>query len=139
MSVDERVLTAAHVEEVMTDCVFRDDEWREGEPTPENMVRVEGIVGDYGFHPGRLQEHAEEIRAMLRELPPEFMQSGGGGMSFLNACDDKYGEQWTGLHRTMGFLFGLGMAIGYVDCLFPRDLWSAMPGGVPYYVVKDQA
>lgn len=129
--MDEPILTAAHVEKVVRECLFREEELVDGEP-PEDMVRVEGIVGDYGFHPGRLVEHADEITAMLLELPPEFMASGGGGMSFLNACMDKHGNLWTGLHRTMGFLFGLGMAIGKVSCPFPRDMWAVLPGGVPY-------
>jgi hypothetical protein len=78
---------------------------------------------------------AAEIRAMLAELPDQYRKSGGGGWSFLNACDDRHGTQWTGFHRTMEHLFMLGLAIGAVTLLMPRELWDALPGGMPYYMV----
>jgi hypothetical protein len=34
-------------------------------------------------------------------------------------------------------LFCLGMAIGKVECLMPRKMWTILPGGMPYYLVKD--
>lgn len=72
---------------------------------------------------------------MLSELPKEFKKESGGGMSFLNACNTSKGEQWTGEHAKMEQLFALGIASGMVECLLPRELWSSLPGGVPYYVV----
>ena len=73
---------------------------------------------------------------MLSELPDEFRVSGGGGWSFLQACNDRHGTQWTGFHQAMEELFMLGMAAGLVTELLPRDLWDALPGGMPYYAVK---
>ena len=32
-------------------------------------------------------------------------------------------------------LFCLGIAIGRVECLIPREMWKILPGGVPYYVI----
>jgi hypothetical protein len=124
------VLTAEHVSDVFMDCLFRD-----GEDT-SNHVKAEGIVHDVGFHPDRLESHKAEIEAMLDELPDAFKKSGGGGMSFLNACNDKYGNQWADLHQTMGQLFQLGIAIGKVQSLLPREMWSMLPGGMPYYVIS---
>lgn len=123
-------LSAERVNEVFLDCLFK-----EGEDTSK-YVKAEGIQMNVSFHPGRLENHRVEIEVMLEELPDEFKKSGGGGMSFLNACMDKHGEQWTGLHRTMEQLFLLGIAIGKVECLLPKEMWSALPGGVPYYVVN---
>jgi len=57
-------------------------------------------------------------------------------MSFLNACQDRNGNQWTDLHQRMEQLFVLGQAAGFVSCLLPRDMWAALPGGMPYYVVS---
>ena len=57
-------------------------------------------------------------------------------MSFLDACMDKHGNQWTDFHQTMEQLVQLGIAIGEVEYCLPRDLWSALPGGVPFLVVK---
>lgn len=100
-------------------------------------VHVEGIVESARFDKPALADHAEQIAALLLELPDEFMVSKGGGWSFLNACFDRHGEQWTGFHRTMDRLFMLGMGIGMVECQLPREMWDALPGCMPYYVVKD--
>jgi hypothetical protein len=124
-------LTADRVNAILRDCLFRDDE-----DTTE-MVPAEGIINVFGFHPGRLESHREEIGKMLRELPDPFMQSKGGGWSFLNACDRNDGEQWTGFHKTMDELFVLGIATGQAAYLLDRDTWSAFPGGMPYVVVLD--
>lgn len=99
-------------------------------------VEVDAIVGSVRFDKAKLADHAELIAAMLLELPTQFLSTGGGGWSFLNACDDRHGNQWTGLQRTMAHLFALGLGIGMVKTLLPRELWDALPGGMPYYVVE---
>jgi hypothetical protein len=123
-------LTSEHVRHVFADCLFRDGEDTTG------AVMAEGIVITAGFHPTRLVSHSDEIRAMLAELPNAFHAGKGGGWSFLNACMTRDGEQWTGEHATMEQLFLLGMAAGLVSCLLPREMWDALPGGMPYYVVN---
>lgn len=126
----DTVLDADRVREIFLDCLSRD-----GEDT-SNHIKAEGITTTVGFNPNRLNGHKAEIVAMLDELPDGFKKSGGGGMSFLNACNDKHGNQWTGFHRTMEQLFQLGVAIGKVECLLPREMWSILPGDMPYYTVK---
>lgn len=128
--MDGTPLNPKHVTEVFLDCLFK-----EGEET-SNFIEAEGIQLTVGFHPERLRSHTAEIEAMLAELPDEFKRSGGGGMSFLYACYDRHGNLWTGMHQTMEQLFLLGIGIGKVNCLLPRPLWSALPGGMPYYVVN---
>ncbi|HEX7484447.1 MAG TPA: hypothetical protein VF281_04850 [Candidatus Saccharimonadales bacterium] len=112
------------------DCLFRD-----GEDTT-NYVVAEGIVQTVGFHPGRLEEHREEIHEMLAELPDSFKQSAGGGMSFLNACMDRHENQWTGVHQTQEQLVQLGIGIEEASYLLPREMWGMLPGGMPYIIVK---
>ena len=73
---------------------------------------------------------------MLKELPIEFQKSGGGGMSFLNMCNNKEGNQWVDMHKTMDELVSLGNSIGKLSFLIPREFWSSFPGGVPYLVVE---
>ncbi len=124
-----KVLDPEVVNAVFMDCLFRD-----GEDTSKHVV-AEGVTRNVGFHPERLKSHKAEIEAILAELSPEFHETGGGGMSFLNACNDKHGNQWTGLHQRMEQLFQLGIGIGKVKCLMPREMWSALPGGMPYYVI----
>lgn len=118
------------------DVIFKDCLFREGEDT-QGHVRAEGITLVVGFHPERLESHRGEIEIMLGKLPREFRKSGGGGWSFVNACVDKDGNLWTGDHRHMEQLFLLGLGIGKVRSLMPRDAWSVLPGGMPYYVVDD--
>ena len=120
-----RVLTAEMVEQTFAACIA------------DEGIEVEGIVHSVIFDKGRIADHADLIASLLFELPEQFRQSSGGGWSFLNACDDRNGNQWTGLHQTMEQLFLLGLAAGLVECQLPRDMWEILPGGMPYYVVKD--
>lgn len=122
------------VEEMFKDCLFRKEEIVDGKP-PEGFVMVEGVINTFGLHPERLQSHKDEVENMLRELPLEFRENEGGGWSFLNACNTKDGEQWTGLHQRMDQLFSLGIGLGMAKFQLPRDVWEALPGGMPYIVI----
>ena len=124
------ILTADKVDHIFMDCLFKEEEETTG------YVLAEGVMCSVGFNQDRLEQHKTEIEAMLAELPINFMKSGGGGWSFLNACYDKHGNQWTGLHEVMDQLFMLGQAIGKVGCLMPRFMWTALPGMMPYYIGK---
>jgi hypothetical protein len=100
-----------------------------------DLVRTEGIVGAFSFSKARIAEHTSQIGVLLAELPDEFQAGKGGGWSFLNACNDRHGNLWTGEHRTMEALFCLGIAAGKAKWLMPREMWDAFPGGMPYVVV----
>lgn len=123
------ILTSEAVDDLMKKCVFGDDE------PMDNMIRVEGIIHDYGFHPDRIETNQEAIGALLAELPDEFHSHGGGGWTFLNACNDRHGNQWTGLHLQMERLFCLGIAAGKAKWFLPRDMWKSFPGGMPFVQV----
>jgi hypothetical protein len=123
-------LTAENVVETVKSCLY--------ETTPEDIskaVIVEGIMAKFGFDPERLAKKKADIESMLGQLPASFQKSGGGGCSFLAACERADGVQWTGLHKTMDELFVLGLAVGKVQLCLPRAMWNALPGGMPYYVV----
>jgi hypothetical protein len=131
------ILSADRVIDIMKDCLFDDEDLgSDGKTVPNDAVIVEGIVNNYAFNPKRLNDHAKEIGELLLELPDEFLRSKGGGMSFLNACMDRHGNHWAE-HRTMEVLFVLGMAVGKVKLCLPRDMWTVLPGGMPYYSVDD--
>lgn len=123
-------LRAAKVTAIFEDCLFKD-----GEDTSRH-VKAEGVIHTVLLHPDRLKQHESEIAALLTELPIEFQESGGGGMSFAHAYLDRYGNQWTGRHRVMEQLFLLGLASDKVTCLMPREAWRTLPGGLPYYMVR---
>lgn len=124
-------LKAETVHDTFMKCLFKDDE-----PT-DNHIVGEGVMTKAGFHPERLKENEKLITEMLADLPDDFKKSKGGGMSFLNMCNDKDGNQWADLHKTMDELVALGKAIGKLSFLMPREMWDVLPRGMPYIVVED--
>ena len=126
---------AEKVKGIFEDCLFREAEIIEPGKAPEGAVVVEGILRVYGFHPGRLASHTEEIRSVLDQMPSTFHKAprGGDGWSFLNLCMTESGVQWAE-HPTMELLVVLGIAVGMVKYTLPRAFWSLLPGGMPYLV-----
>ena len=114
------------------------DTYAECEVTGEgdDVIEVDAIVWTARLSKTMLEQKRELITQMLMELPEGFRKSGGGGWSFLQACDDRHGNQWTGLHQTMSMLFALGQGIGMVTSQLPRDMWNYLPGSMPYYVIE---
>ena len=125
-------LTADKVNETFLSCLFRSKD------DAVAYVKASGVVSSVGFDPQSLAKNKEKIHEFLLQLPKEFQQDSGGGYSFLAACNDKDGVQWTGLHKDMEELFLLGLATGYVQCLMPRNMWPVLPGGMPYYTVLNE-
>lgn len=123
-------LTTENVHKIFTKCLFSD-----GENT-DNHVKVHAVNMVIGFNPEKLKFNEKNITLMLCQLPNSFMKSGGGGMSFLNMCNDENDNQWTGIHKQMDELVALGLAIEKLSFLMPRDMWSAFPGGMLYLVVE---
>jgi hypothetical protein len=111
-------------------CLFKD-----GESTEEYKAG-EGITKKVGFHPERLKESELVITELLDELPDAFKRASGGGWSFLNLCEDKHGNQWTGMYQIMEELVILGVATNKVSYLISREGWSLFPGGMPYIVIN---
>lgn len=130
------MLTAERVESLYHSCL-KGKSSGSGNIVPLQLVN--GIMSNTLFDQDRIKEHKKEIYALLKELPDTYLESGGGGMSFLGACYDRHGVQWTGMQVTMDRLFQLGIAIGKVEYVFDdRSLWPILPGGVPYLIIKDQ-
>ena len=127
------MINAQKVSDVFKVCLFRKEEVENGKPKPE-AIFVEGITAKFGLHKERVNKRKDKIIGFLQELPEEF--SKGGGWSFLNLCNDKDGNQWTGLHAIMQELVCLGMAIGKVKYTMPKETWAALPGGMPYVSIK---
>lgn len=131
-------LTPTNVQAVLMDCLYTESEMKElgGEEGVKKVaVMVEGVVNKFGFNPAKLEQHSDDIKSMLNQLPEEFKKSKGGGQSFLNACMDCDGNQW-GEHRSIDELLCLGIAIKQAAILLPRDMWAMLPGGVPYIGIE---
>lgn len=133
-------LNAERIFEIFKDCLYAPSELPEnfdpkkGVPPP-GAIMVEGITHKFAFHPEKIKRHRHEVKDFLAQLPAEFNQDTGGGWSFLQACIDRDGRQW-GEHANMEQLFCLGIGLGMVESLLPRDQWAILPGGVPYYMIK---
>jgi len=129
------MINPEEVDAIFKDCLFRKDEMgKDGKPKNIKMIKAEGIRTTFGFHPERVKKHREKIIEFLKEMPEEF--SKGGGWSFLNLCNTKDGDQWTGFHVRMEQLVCLGIAIGKVSYCLSKEMWSALPGGMPYLKIE---
>ena len=120
----------------MIECSRISDIFRSCLAENNEPLIVEGVIGKFGFSAIELEKYREEIVSILMNLPGDFMRSKGGGTSFLSACMDSDGYQW-GEHRNVNELMCLGMAIGKVKYCLPREMWSILPGGMPYFMIDD--
>jgi hypothetical protein len=132
-------LSSANVDTITRDCLLTveeaavlDIENVEALKADESLVFVEGVVGNYVFNKKRLESHRDDISSMIEQLPDTFLAGVGGGWSFLNLCVDKDDNQWTGDHRAQECLCVLAIGNDLGKWLLPKELWNALPGGVPY-------
>lgn len=121
------------IHEIMKDCLYKPDEIENG--IPGDVVIVDGILAKFGLNPLKLNANKEKILKIIQKMHPNFFQNTGGGWTFLNLCIDKDGVQW-GEHRDCEALIILAIAIDKCKYLLPRDMWSALPGGMPYIMFK---
>lgn len=121
-------LTSENVRTILLDCLFVNDE-----PVTKYVVG-NGVKSKMGFHSGRLASHKEKIASLADQLPDAFKKGKGGGQSFLNACVRQDGMQW-GQHTNVDELICLGSAIEKISFTFPREMWTTLPGGMPYITV----
>jgi hypothetical protein len=133
------VIDAKRLDEIFKDCLFTDEEMATMKPEQVSGVAtiVEGVISKFGFMPERLEKHRAEIESIVEKLPDIFWSDRGGGASFLQACIDRFGHHW-GEHRNVEQLMALGTAIGRIELPLPRELWSSLPGEMPYLIVKER-
>lgn len=129
-------LTTGNVNKTFMNCLFEDEEIKGKDDKDIIYVPVKGIMTNIGFHPERLESHREEVKELLSQLPEPFFKSKGGGWSFLNMPMNNKNEQW-GEQRNAEQLLLLGMGLGLAEIQLPRELWSTLPGGVPYLCIND--
>ena len=128
-------LTAENVRDVLKGCLWQDLPLGVDIEDIDGAVVVVGIARKFGFRKSALETRAGDIAELLGQLPAQFIETRGGGWSFLNACNDKDGRQWTDFHMDMEALFALGIAVGKARWCFDRDLWPSLYGGMPYVMV----
>lgn len=136
--MSEALISSIRVDEIFRDCLYSDEEIQsKGEALiKEEAITAQGILSLFGFNPVRLESYRDEVSSILDQLPDKFKTTGGGGASFLEACCDKEGNLW-GQHQDMEQLFSLGIALNLVQYPLPKDLWSVLPGGMPYVTILE--
>ena len=129
------ILSADKVNEIFFECLAPNPDEAAAQET--DVVPVDGVLHTVCLNRDRLEVRKAEIAELLAELPDGFHKHLGGGWSFLAACDDRHGRQWTGLHAEMERLFMLGLGLELVrECL--PGMRDALPGAMPYYaIVRD--
>lgn len=124
------MLDAARVTEIFLKCF-----WKAGED-PSDSLSVEGIKTKGAFFsPTRLEDYREVIVAMLDELSDEFGERMGGA-SFVEAYLDRHDRKWAAEYPPVEQLFLLGLAVGKVAPLPPRETWVLFPDGIPLLVIR---
>ncbi len=118
-------LTAEAVEAVLLSAL------PETKDTQGECVEIQGVMGTFRLQKRSLQEQSLTIKELLAQLPNEFYADEGGGWSFLNMCTTANGSLW-GQQRDVNNLIVLGLGLELVSFLMPRELWEALPGGMPY-------
>lgn len=123
----------ATVEAMFMECLFKSDELVNGKPADGlEPVVAEGVMQTVGFHPARIAAARPRVVEVIKRMDDNFLKAKGGGWSFLNLCNDRDGRQWANLHRTMEQFVQLAIGCGLGGYLLPREVWPAMPGGMPY-------
>lgn len=123
---NDHILSIKKVKEVYEYCILSESEVSEHEPIVD-FTMGEGVAYAGVFNSERLAEKKEEIANMVDELADIEK-----GPSFLTLCMDKNGRQWTGEHFIMDCLVQLGVATEALCYTLDRDMWDALPGGVPF-------
>ncbi len=111
------------------------DSFADSEENP-NLIKVEATINVYGLDKEKLETHREFVIETLKQLPPEFMKTTGGGWSLMNMVADKDGNQW-GEQYMADALYVLANGLGLAAFTLPRAMWEALPGGMPYITVYD--
>lgn len=123
-------ITAANMSELVQKA-FKECLFKEGEDFSTH-VKVEGLRYTFALHPQRLEAQREVVTALLAELPAEFK----AGYTFLNLCQNKNGELWTGMHRICEQLVIMAIGLGLMEYTYSKKIWPSLPGKVPYITVK---
>ena len=96
-----------------------------------------GVIGIGNMGTAHIKLYSEgKIKEMVLQLPESFHKGKDGGHSFLNMCENKDGDLWTGFQTEQEKLALLGMATHVLMPLLPIEESHVLPGGMPYFRVE---
>lgn len=124
-------LSKENVKHVLTTCLQIQSAPESGTESTETVV-VQGIANNFVFNKHMLLQEEKHIEELLSDLPEDFKQ----GSSFMQMYTNREGEQWTGVIQPLEELLALGVAVGKIHYLVPREQWWSLSGGMPYIAVK---
>lgn len=125
---DQIDLSVDNVQRILLACCFKEQEQSLG------YVCVFSALSTFKFHPKRLDENRSNIRAMLAQFPPPFMNP--PGWNYHHAIYRADGTRWARHHETVDGICALGIGVGAVTFApDQREHWSSLPGGLPYIIV----
>lgn len=121
------------MDRIMSIVLYREDEVKDlkDEEMPQGCIFVRGLAHNFGFHPERLLDSAEDVRKILNAVVADEFMGAEGGWSFLNLVVGRNSEIWGNQVDAEGLLC-LALGLGWAEILVPRSMWQMMPGGVPY-------
>ena len=103
-------------------------------------VEVRGIDGIRRFHSDYLEENRKNIGDLLgrMQVPGRWLSKVyGKDFNFLEVAKQSPPYLYWELVVSMKMGYMLGLAIGRVREVAPREFWDTLPGGMPYYVVDE--
>jgi hypothetical protein len=134
-----KMISAKKIEEALKDSLYRSEEVdtsgrciSEGFPVP---VIVEGLTSTFYLNSERLNKNKDQVVKWLSEFEDGFMKGTGGGQSFLTFCQTKDGSQWGG-HKDCQNLLVLAIGLDLMGYCAPKEVWKALPGGMPYVFIN---
>ena len=126
------MITASKISQALRESLFSDEEAANKDFVEQHVVKVEGIIRNYGFHKEKLETHRDVIVEAVKQLDPNFINN---GYTFLNLPFDKDGNQW-GEQTNAEELYVMAAGLGIAEFCLPRDMWAILPGAVPYVNFK---
>lgn len=103
----------------------------------EGVLLVESTMQTTAMVEERLQKYEDTILALIGELSDDFIDGKGGGMSLMNLVVDKHGNQW-GEQWQADLFFALAKGLSLARFCLPREMWSSLPGGMPYVSFRNK-
>ena len=126
-------LSTENVKQVLTTCLTRNiPDFTQNPIAITETIEVRGIVNSFTFDQQMLVKEKHHIEELLEDLPAVFKE----GCSFMEMYTNRDGEQWTGVIKPLEELLALGIAVGKISFLVPREQWWSLSGGMPYIVIK---
>ena len=123
-------LTDDNVWQVYNKCIYNQDEQKNEESS--DTISVQGIKRLYIFSLANLCEERKHILSLLSQVTRRSRY----GASMTQLCYNRREQVWTKNALTMEALMCLGLAIGKVKYLLPKESWSLLKNQMPYVIIR---